>query len=97
MIVVGDLCIEPASRSVRLNGVPVRCTSVEYAILERLASDAGRVVSRDELMISACARESSPLDRALDVHISHLRRKLQSGGEIITVRSVGYMLASPAM
>lgn len=95
MIVVGDLCIEPRARSVRVDGVPVKCTSVEYAILECLAREAGRVVSRDELMLAACEREPSPLDRALDVHISHLRSKLERiGDEIVTVRGIGYMLAA---
>jgi DNA-binding response OmpR family regulator len=93
-IVVGNIRIEPYTRSVTIEGVPVKCTSVEYALLERLARDAGRVVSRGELMLSACERELSPLDRALDVHVSRLRRKLQqSGSEIVTVRGTGYMLA----
>ena len=96
MIVVGDLCIEPRARSVKVDGVPVKCTSAEYAILECLAREAGRVVSREQLMLSACERQLSPLDRALDVHISHLRSKLNRiGGEIVTVRGVGYLLASP--
>lgn len=94
-IVVGDVCIAPRTRSVTIEDVPVKCTSVEYAILERLARDGGRVVSREELMLTACDREPSPLDRALDVHISRIRRKLQqSGAEIVTVRGTGYMLAA---
>jgi DNA-binding response OmpR family regulator len=94
-LVVGNICVEPCTRSVTIEGVPVKCTSVEYAILECLARDAGRVVSRAELMLSACERELSPLDRALDVHVSRIRRKLRhSGAEIVTVRGTGYMLAA---
>jgi two-component system response regulator CpxR len=94
-IVVGDICIEPRTRVVTIEGTPMKCTSVEYSILERLARAAGGVVSREELMVSACDREPSPLDRALDVHISRIRRKLQqSGAAIVTVRGTGYMLAA---
>jgi two-component system response regulator CpxR len=95
-IVVGNICIEPCTRSVTMDGLPVKCTSIEYAILERMARDAGQVVSREELMLSACERELSPFDRALDVHVSRIRRKLQQGGaKIVTVRGTGYMLAGP--
>jgi DNA-binding response OmpR family regulator len=91
---VGTILIVPASRSVRVDGMTVDVTSLEYSILERLARNAGGVVSREELMLHTCGREASPLDRSLDVHISHLRRKLREGGaQIVTVRGVGYMLA----
>jgi two-component system response regulator CpxR len=93
-LATGAILIVPASRSVRLGGATVELTSVEYSILERLARNAGHVVSRDELMRQACGREASPLDRSLDVHVSHLRRKLRHGGaRIVTVRGAGYMLA----
>jgi len=96
-IVVGNLYIDQCTRAVTIEGVAVKCTSVEYAILERLARDAGRVVSREALMLSACEREPSPFDRALDVHVSRIRRKLRhSGTEIVTVRGTGYMLAARA-
>jgi DNA-binding response OmpR family regulator len=94
-IAAGDICIEPFTRAVTIGGISVKCTSVEYAILERLARETGRVVSREELMLTACEREPTPLDRALDVHISRLRRKLRHRGrDIVTVRGVGYMLAA---
>jgi DNA-binding response OmpR family regulator len=98
VIAVGDICIDPGTRSVSVDGAPVKCTSVEYGILERLARDAGHVVSRDELMLTVCDREPTPLDRALDVHISRLRHKLHHRGRgIVTVRGVGYMLAVAAV
>jgi DNA-binding winged helix-turn-helix (wHTH) protein len=50
-------------------------------------------VLRDDLTRAAWGRQASPLDRALDVHISRLRRKIAAGARIITVRGVGYMLA----
>ena len=96
VIAVGDIRVEPGVRSVFVDGAQVKCTSVEYGILERLARAAGHVVSREELMLAVCEREPTPLDRALDVHISRLRHKLQHrGGNIVTVRGVGYMFALP--
>ena len=93
-ILVGALRIDPCARSVTIDGMPIRCTGAEFSLLERLARDAGHVVPRDELMLAACDREASALDRALDVHISRLRRKLEPTIEqIVTVRGVGYMLA----
>jgi DNA-binding response OmpR family regulator len=92
---VGNIQIATASRLVWVDGCVVGLTSVEYDILEYLAREVGRVVSRDELMGASCRRQASPLDRALDVHISHLRRKLrQHGSHIRTVRGIGYMMAS---
>jgi DNA-binding response OmpR family regulator len=91
---VGDMRIEPTTRSVSVKGHVIHCTAIEYDILEPLARHAGTVVSREALAIAACGRDPTPLDRALDVHISHLRRKLRHlGPRIVTVRGVGYMLA----
>src|SRR5262245_40286590 len=92
---VGDIQIATASRLVRVDGCVVGLTSVEYDILEYLVREVGRVVSRGELMGVSCHRQASPLDRSLDVHISHLRRKLRRhGSHIRTVRGIGYMMAS---
>lgn len=92
---MGRIRIEPATRTVRLDGQVVGCTSIEFDILEHLAREAGSVVCREELIASVCGRALSPLDRSLDVHISHLRQKLQRyGRQIVTVRGVGYMLAT---
>jgi two-component system, OmpR family, response regulator CpxR len=86
--------VDPAERSVAVNGNVIACTSMEYDILEYLARKAGDVVARDELSEAICGRVASPLDRAIDVHISHLRRKLcDYRHRIVTVRGVGYMLA----
>ncbi len=69
---------------------------MEYEILAALVRATGQVVSRDALMAAVFGRDASPLDRALDVHISHLRRKLgQNRDLILTVRSVGYMFRTP--
>jgi two-component system, OmpR family, response regulator CpxR len=94
-LAVGSIRITPASRLVRVDGNTIDLTSVEYDILEYLARQAGTAVSRDELTEAVCRRAPSPLDRSLDVHISHMRRKLQQhGAQILTIRGVGYMLAA---
>jgi two-component system response regulator CpxR len=93
----GDIRIEPATRIVSVEAAIVDCTAIEYDILEYLARRLGEVVLREELMLAVCGRQSTPLDRALDVHISHLRRKLGAAGErIVTIRGIGYMLTGRA-
>ena len=60
-------------------------------ILEQLMRNAGRVVSRDGLMESLYNRKATPFDRSIDMHVSHLRRKLESSRPVIkTIRGVGY-------
>lgn len=95
VIGAGGIRIEPAARISRVDGIAIELTAIEFDILEYLVREAGRTVSRDELMVAVCRREASPLDRSLDVHISHLRRKLHPRGpQIMTIRGVGYMFAA---
>ncbi len=83
------------SREVHREGELVEITSIEYDILEVLVRSAGRVVSRDDLARFLYNRQANPLERALDVHVSHLRKKLERGRPLIrTVRGVGYLFAS---
>ncbi len=83
------------TREVHRQGELVEITSIEYDILEVLVRSAGRVVSRDDLARFLYNRQANPLERALDVHVSHLRKKLERGRTLIrTVRGVGYMFAS---
>ena len=94
---VGELSVDAGSRRATVADEPLQLTTIEFDILDLLARAAGRVVSRDEMSRALHQRESAACDRSLDVHISHLRRKLvQAGGPgIQTVRSVGYLLAQP--
>ena len=72
-------------------GGPVDLTAMEFDLLALLIRAAGRVVSRDEITAALFEREATPYDRFLDVHISHLRKKLKHGrGLIRTIRGVGY-------
>jgi len=94
-ILAGDLEIHPASREVYLEGRSLELTSVEFALLETLVKDAGRIVSRERLTEIALGRELRPFDRVIDVHVSNLRRKL--GNERIkTVRGSGYLFVARA-
>lgn len=84
--------IEPSARRLRLENRELALTTTEYEILARLVQAAGHVVSRDELMAGVFGRAVDPSDRALDVHISHVRQKLGSyRSSILTIRGAGYM------
>jgi two-component system response regulator CpxR len=95
-VVQGDIELNPKSREVLKAKLPVVVTSFEFDILELLMRSAGHVVSRDELATVLYRREATPFERSIDVHISHLRRKLETGSRplIRTVRGVGYLFVA---
>jgi DNA-binding response OmpR family regulator len=89
---VNGIKLSPTTREVWCEGAALDLTTIEFDILDVLTRSAGRVVSRDELTSVIHQRPASPLDRSLDVHVSHLRKKLGvNGGLIRTVRGVGYL------
>ena len=99
-ITVGDVELDPATRSVHHSGKPVDLTSVEFNLLEALLREAGRVVTRERLADAVLSRKFSPFDRSIDMHVSKLRKKLGDSDEnteehIKTVRGVGYIFARP--
>ncbi len=88
---VNGVTLDPSSRQVTRDGRPVEMTTFEFDILELLMRAAGRPVSRDELMERIYNRPATAFDRSVDMHVSHLRRKLEDGRTLIkTVRGVGY-------
>lgn len=90
--IFGELQVDVQRRQARIAGEIVELTGLEFDILEMLTRSPGRVVSRDEITETLLNRAASPFDRALDVHVSHLRDKC--GRErILTMRGVGYMFA----
>jgi DNA-binding response OmpR family regulator len=96
-VMIGDIRINASTREVWIAGSPVELTEMEFTLLEILMRSAGRVVSRDELTLALFERAAAPFDRILDVHISHLRRKLKGGRSLIrTIRGVGYVFARTA-
>jgi len=91
---VNGVTIDPGSREAFSNGKRVELTTFEFDILEMLMRAAGRVLSRDALMESFYNRKATPFDRSIDMHISHLRKKLERGDALIkTIRGVGYQFA----
>lgn len=91
-LTIGSVRMEPATREIWSNGRSIDLTSTEFDLLELLMRAAGRVVSRDEITAALFEREATPYDRFLDVHISHLRKKLENGPRLIrTIRGVGYI------
>lgn len=94
---VGDVCLCPTSRSVKRNGEAIELTSVEFTLLEVLLQQAGKVISREELVEKSLGRRLSAYDRSIDVHVSALRKKLGKtyGNQerIKTVRGIGYLYA----
>jgi two-component system response regulator CpxR len=95
LVELGDLRLDERMHAVLCDGVPVELTESEFMILEVLMRAAGRIVSRDELTAVLYQREATPYERSVDVHVSHLRKKLDpySRTRIRAVRGEGYMLA----
>ena len=95
----GELEIDPASRTARLETTPLKLTPVEYDLLVRLAGASGRVLTRDQLLDAVAGRSYDVFDRSIDVHISSLRRKLGEDPRnprfIQTVRAAGYLFKVP--
>jgi two-component system, OmpR family, response regulator CpxR len=88
---VNGIAVDPGSREAYVRGKRVELTTFEFDILEMLMRSAGRVLSRDALMENFYQRKATPFDRSIDMHISHLRKKLEAGTTLIkTVRGVGY-------
>ncbi len=93
VIVAGDIRLNSKAREVWKDGQPVELTSVEFDILDMLMRAAGRVVTRDEVSTVLYQRRATPFERSIDVHISHLRKKLEGQALIRTIRGSGYLFA----
>jgi two-component system response regulator CpxR len=89
---VNGVRLRLGTREVWSDGRLIEVTSHEYDILELLVRSAGRAVSRDELSAALYQREAGPFERTLDVHVSHLRKKLERPDRplIRTIRGIGY-------
>lgn len=81
------------------SGAPVALTSGEYELLKVFVSHANRVLSRDELMNLLYGRDAGPFDRAVDVQIGRLRRKIETDPAapslLKSVRGAGYIFSVP--
>jgi DNA-binding response OmpR family regulator len=98
-IVAGGLRIDFERRTVTVRRKPVRLTYVEFEILAALARSPGRVQTRDMLLAQVWGDSSYRDPRTIDVHIRHLREKLErdprSPEYLFTVRGVGYRFRDP--
>jgi len=91
IIKAGNVELDPHSHLVRLNGEEVDITRKEYLLLRALMQANGKVVTKDALEAKLYNLDDEVASNALEVHISHLRRKL--GKELITtIRGVGYSI-----
>jgi two-component system, OmpR family, response regulator AdeR len=91
---VGPLEVDAERVQARVRGVPLPLTPSEFRLLQHLARTPRRVVSRAELY-EAALPEGEALERAVDIHVTNLRRKLRAHGAgdlIVTVRGAGYVL-----
>jgi two-component system copper resistance phosphate regulon response regulator CusR len=96
---VGDLEVDTRSRQVRRAGKTIDLTSKEYAFLEFLARNAGKVVGRAEISEHVWADDYDPFSHLIEVYVMRLRKKLGDTGPnplIRTRRGEGYILSEPS-
>jgi DNA-binding response OmpR family regulator len=96
VLVAGPIHVDVDQRVARVRGERVDLTTTEFELLRTLVAHAGRTIPREKLMALARGEAWANFDRSVDVHVSHLRKKLgtDTHGEwlIKTVRGVGYMI-----
>jgi len=93
-LVVGDVTIDEAKRTVHRGDRTVELTKTEFDILELLVRNADIVLSRSQIYTEIWGYDFELSSKSLDVHIGYLRRKLEEAGEprvVHTVRGVGYV------
>jgi len=91
----GELRLFPGARVACLQNERVELTSMECEILEELIRSRGRSVSRDYLSLRLNNRPATHVDRAVDTHVSRLRRKIGKRRLILSVPGTGYQLSCP--
>jgi DNA-binding response OmpR family regulator len=86
----GTLRLDPASRTLTVDGEPLSLTLTEFNLLATLLRTRGRVLGRSELLAQAWGQADYAGSRTVDVHVAQLRAKLGDACPIETVRGVGY-------
>ncbi|MEV6404922.1 response regulator transcription factor [Streptomyces bobili] len=91
------IAVDPARHEVRCDGEPVDCTPAEFQILLALVGEPERVFSRRQLLQYTRGYDRASTERAVDVHIMNLRRKIEADprrpARLLTVFGVGYKLS----
>ena len=99
VLTIGAVSLDRSRREVSIEGEPVRLTFSEFELLDALMTDPGRLLNRQELLRAIWGDSAYRDPRAIDVHIRHLREKLEPEPEkpkyILTVRGAGYRLGTP--
>lgn len=97
LVVAGRLTLDSSSRRATLDGAELALTTYEFDLLRVLAERAGRVLTREQLVDRVRGSPDEAFDRSIDVHVSHLRKKLgddpRSPRILKTVRGIGYLFA----
>ncbi len=92
----GGIAVDPARHEVTCDGVPVLCTPGEFAILQAMAGAPDRVFSRRQLLEHTRGHDRASTERAIDVHIMNLRKKIEADPRtpvrLLTVFGIGYKL-----
>lgn len=91
----GRITLDPASHGVTLDGQPVQLSGREFAVLQELLFNAGRVLTRSQLEDRLYGWGEEIESNAIEVHIHNLRKKLHADA-IRTLRGVGYMIPAPS-
>jgi DNA-binding response OmpR family regulator len=97
---IGDLELDLARHDVRIGDRPIRLTPSEFKVLALLAEQPDRVFSRREIMQHLWDSDYVGDQRACDIHVSNIRRKLERDPSqprrLVTIRGVGYKLVAPS-
>jgi DNA-binding response OmpR family regulator len=97
---VGDLTLDPATREARRGERRIRLSATEYALLEYLMRNAGRVLTRSLILEHVWQYDFNGNDNVLDVYVRYLRNKIDRGEAyplLHTVRGVGFEISDPGM
>ncbi|GIF70335.1 DNA-binding response regulator [Asanoa ishikariensis] len=97
---VGGLGVDPVRHEVTCDGRTVDCTPGEFALLEAMAAQPGRVFTRDQLLTRLHGFDRYITNRTVDVHVMNLRKKIEPNprkpSRLVTVYGVGYKLVDRA-
>ncbi|WP_406355277.1 response regulator transcription factor [Streptomyces sp. NBC_00658] len=95
----GGITVDPERHEVTCDGSPVLCTPGEFAILHAMTAEPDRVFSRRQLLQHTRGHDRASTERAIDVHIMNLRKKIEPDPRtpvrLLTVFGVGYKLTGP--
>ncbi len=94
VLTIADVCINGSTRVIKVNQQPLELTATEFEIIYLLLKNAGKLVTREDICEQCLGRKLMSYDRSIDMHISHLRKKLgyeqHQEERIKTIRGIGY-------